>query len=175
MLKGGVFKDAQEKFGATVMKHKPEEELLGLPPPTETNIGTPEDHATYFKGIETKEEEISSKHACKYDREAGGKADWALPPPKPNDIDSTLDVDKEGGGKKGHGGENKKDAGACFEKEEKVGSLVPKMSPTHERELNDKEAVLEMELARKKRLEEEEEKRANGGGEKRLKRRSSWR
>ena len=42
LITGGLFSGGNEKFGAAVLDHTKEEELLGLPPPTVSALGSPE-------------------------------------------------------------------------------------------------------------------------------------
>ena len=77
-----------------------EEELLGLPPPTVSNLGSPEDHESYFESL-LKAEGYFENQSCEYNQYLAGFALWSLPPPKPNSVDSVLGVaeEEDGGGK----------------------------------------------------------------------------
>ncbi|GMI01635.1 hypothetical protein TrLO_g11104 [Triparma laevis f. longispina] len=97
MITGGLFKGGGDKYGAAVLDHTKEEELLGLPPPTVSALGSPEDHEQYFEML-MKVEGYFVEQNCEYDQYNAGYADWRLPPPKPNSVDSVLEAEEGGGG-----------------------------------------------------------------------------
>jgi len=174
VLAGGLFKGATENIAHSVMQHSPEEELLGLPPPTVSTLGSPEDHDAYFKKLLSSEGYFGT-HTCEYDQYEAGFATWSLPPPKPNSVDSILESDEDGKKDKGKGNlhSNPVDDHAFPLVGEKL-NLKPEISPEEEKALTEKEQLAEM-AAQKEEREEKEKQKGGRDSQRKLKKRGSWR